>query len=173
MTDQARNMSEIIKEMSQLVLRHRRKVPSSEATHVAVFFANAVWNESVGLAGSRENYCHVWETVEAENPELWIEFKSNDINAMIDELVKYKKAHHPNDRRRILVCGIHQSSVRVEWIPEVAPGVDSRWEMALYGLIRAGAREEAIRVIQEMRGVSRGEAETRVNVVEASLPMAP
>ena len=116
---------------------------------------------------------HVWETVEADNPALWNEFKSNDINAMIDELVEFKRAHYPNDRRRILTCGMLDFNVHVEWLPEVGPGVDSRWELQLYGLIGAGERENAIRFIQETRGVSRGEAETRVNVVEASLPMAP
>jgi hypothetical protein len=166
-------MSEIVKEMSQLLLRHPYKVPSSEAAHVAVFFANAAWNESVGLTDSRQGYRHVWETIEADNPALWNEFKSNDINAMIDELVEFKRAHYPNDRRRILTCGMRDLNVHVEWLPEVGPGVDSRWELQLYGLVRSGEREEAIRFVEQTRGVSRGEAETRVNVVEASLGMAP
>jgi hypothetical protein len=42
------------------------------------------------------------------------EFKSNDINAMIDELVRYKKDHHPDDGRRVLTCGILDGKVRVE-----------------------------------------------------------
>ena len=88
MTAQPRKMSEIMKEMSEILLRHPRKVPSSEAAHVALFFANAAWNESVGLGDSREGCCNVWETIEAENPELWNEFKSNDINGMIDDLVQ-------------------------------------------------------------------------------------
>jgi hypothetical protein len=99
-------MSEIMKEMSEILLRHPSEVPSSEAAHVALFFANAAWNESVGLGDSREGYRNVWETIEADNPELWNEFKSNDIDAMIDELVRYKKEHYPDDRRRILTCGI-------------------------------------------------------------------
>ncbi len=88
LTAQPRKMSEIMKEMSEILLRHPRKVPSSEAAHVALFFANAAWNESVGLGDSREGCCNVWETIEAENPELWNEFKSNDINGMIDDLVQ-------------------------------------------------------------------------------------
>ena len=91
MTAQPRKMSEIMKEMSEILLRHPSEVPSSEAAHVALFFANVAWNESVGLGESREGYRNVWETIEADNPELWNEFKSNDINAMIDELVRYKK----------------------------------------------------------------------------------
>jgi hypothetical protein len=172
MTNRPRKMSEIMKEMAQRVLRHPRKVPSMEAAHVAVFFANAAWNESVGLGGSREGYRHVWETVEAENPELWNEFKSNDINGMIDELVEYKEAHYPNDQRRILSCGIDQSSVRVEWIAAAAPGVDSRWEMGLYGLVRAGETKKAIRFLQQTRGMSNKQAAKRVAEITSSLGMA-
>jgi hypothetical protein len=83
MTAQPRKMSEIMKEMSEILLRQPRKVPSSEAAHVAIFFADVAWNESVGLGDSREGYRNVWETIEAKNPKLWNEFKSNDINAMV------------------------------------------------------------------------------------------
>jgi hypothetical protein len=99
------------------------------------------------------------------------EFKSNDINAMIDELVRYKKDHHPDDGRRILTCGIPDGKVRVEWLNAAAPGVDSKWEMRLYGLVRTGARDEAIRFLRETRGMSRNEATRRVATVAAELGM--
>src|SRR5216683_1488077 len=148
---QPRKLSEIMKEMSELLLRNTRGVPSSEAAHVALFFANVAWNESVGMDGAREGYRNVWNTIEAENPELWNEFKSNDINAMIDELVRYKQTHYPDDRRRILTCGIPDGKVRVEWLNAAAPGVDSRWEMRLYGLVRTGEKDKAMRFLQETR----------------------
>src|SRR5580704_3356806 len=144
MPEQARKMSEILKEMSETLLRNPGGVPSSEAAHVALFFANVAWNESIGLDGAREGYRKVWETIEAENPALWNEFKSNDINAMIDELIRYKNKHYLNDRRRILTCGIPDGKVRVEWLPPSAPGVDTKWEMQLYGLVRTGERPKAI-----------------------------
>jgi hypothetical protein len=84
MAEQARKMSEILKEMSERLLRNPRQVPSSEAAHVALFFANVAWNESVGLDHPREGYRKVWEPIEAENPQLWTEFKSTDINALIE-----------------------------------------------------------------------------------------
>jgi hypothetical protein len=99
------------------------------------------------------------------------EFKSNDINAMIDELVRYKKDHHPDDGRRVLTCGILDGKVRVEWLNAAAPGVDSKWEMRLYGLVRTGARDEAIRFLRETRGMSRNEATRRVATVAAELGM--
>src|SRR3954447_4562102 len=115
MTLQPRKMSEILKEMSERLLRSPGGVPSSEAAHVALLFANVAWNEGVGLDHAREGCRHVWETIEAENPALWNEFKSNDINAMIDKLVRYKQDRYPDDGRRILTCGIPDGKIRVEW----------------------------------------------------------
>jgi hypothetical protein len=169
--DEPRKLSEIMKEMSEALLRNPGGVPSSEAAHVALFFANVAWNESVGMDYAREGYRNVWETIEAENPELWNEFKSNDIHAMIDELVRYKKAHYPDDRRRILTCGIPDGKVRVEWLQPAAPGVDSKWEMQLYGLVRAGARDKAIHFLQETRRMTRNEASRRVSEIAAELGM--
>jgi hypothetical protein len=169
MPEPVRKLSEIMKEMSETLLRNPGGVPSSEAAHVALFFANVAWNESVGLGHARDGYRQVWETIEAENPELWNEFKSNDINAMIDELVGYKKTHYPDDRRRILTCGIPDGKVRVEWLPPAAPGVDPKWEMQLYGLVRTGEKEKAIRFLQDTRRMSRTDAAKRVATVAAEL----
>src|SRR3954452_19095070 len=102
MPDQPRKLSEIMKEMAETLLRNPGGEPSSEAAHVALLFANVAWNESVGLNHARDSYRNVWETIEADHPDLWNEFKSNDMQAMIDELVRYKQTHYPNDRRRIL-----------------------------------------------------------------------
>jgi hypothetical protein len=169
MPAQPRKLSEIMKEMSETLLRNPGGVPSAEAAHVALLFANAAWNECVGLDHAREGYRKVWETIEAENPALWNEFKTTDIDVMIDELVRYKKAHYPDDRRRILVCGMVPGKVHVEWLNPAAPGVDSKWEMQLYGLVRTGKKEEAIRFLQETRRMSRKEATKKVAVVAAEL----
>ena len=45
---------------------------------------------------------------------MWSEFKSNDVDAMIDELVQFKKNHYPDDQRRILICGTPCGKIRVE-----------------------------------------------------------
>jgi hypothetical protein len=119
-------MSEMLQEMSEVLLCNPHVPPSSEAAHVALFFANVAWNECVGLDHAREGYRNVWETIEADNPTLWNEFKSNDIDGMIDELVKYKQEHFADDKRRILTCGIPDGRIRVEWLNEAAPGVDSK-----------------------------------------------
>jgi hypothetical protein len=169
--DLERKLSETLKEMSETVLRNPGGVPSSEAAHVALLFANVAWNECVGLDHARDGYRNVWATIEAENPALWGEFTSTDNNAMIDELVRYKKARYPNDRRRILTCGIPDGKVRVEWLPAAAPGVDSPWEMRLYGLVRTNEREQAIRILRQTRGLSRKVAAQRASEIAAALGM--
>lgn len=88
---------------------------------------------------------------------------------MIDDLVQYKKNHYPDDQRRILTCGIPDGNIRVEWLKAAAPGVDSKWEMRLYGLVRTGEREKAIRFLEETRSMSRNEATRRVAGVTAEL----
>jgi hypothetical protein len=60
-------MSEMLKEMSEVLLRNPRNPPTSEAAHVALFFANVAWSECVGLDHPREGYRTVWETIEADN----------------------------------------------------------------------------------------------------------
>ena len=168
---QPRKLSEVMKEMSEFLFRSPQNTPSSEAAHVALFFANVAWNECVGLDHARESYRSAWESIEAHNPELWNEFKSNDVDGMIDELVQYKKTHFPNDGRRILTCGIPHDTIRVEWVPAAAPGVDSKWEMQLYGLVRTGERKRAIRFLQKTRKLSRTEAAQQVTKIASDLGM--
>ncbi len=49
-----------------------------------MFLADAAWNECVGLDHAREGYRNAWETIEADKPDLWNEFKTT---------------HHPDDQR--------------------------------------------------------------------------
>ena len=169
MLKQINKMSEIMKEMAESLLRNPRKVPSSEAAHVTLMFANIAWNETVGLGHARDGFRSAWEVIEAENPEMWSEFKSNDVDAMIDELVQFKKQHYPDDQRRILTCGIPNGNVRVEWLNAAAPGVDSQWEMTLYGLVRTGEREKAVQFLRETHRMSRKDAAKKVVAVAAEL----
>lgn len=169
MSQEPRKMSEIMTEMAEQLLRNSGGVPSAEAAHVTLMFANIAWNETVGLVHARKGYRPAWESIEAENPEMWSEFKSNDVDAMIDELVQFKKKHYPNDQRRILTCGIPDGKVRVEWLNPAAPGVDSQWEMTLYGLVRTGAQEKAIQFLKETRRMSRNDAAKKVLAVATEL----
>ncbi len=49
MSNQPRKMSDIMQEMAERLIRDPEAAPSSEAVHVALFFANVAWNECVGL----------------------------------------------------------------------------------------------------------------------------
>ena len=171
-TDKPRKMSDIMKEMSERLLRDPQGSPSSEASHVALFLANVAWNECVGLGAEREACCNVWKAIEAEKPDLWDELKSRDIDAMIDELVEYKKAHYPDDRRRIMTCGgTPHGTIRVEWLPPVAPGVDAKWETQLYGMVRMGLEKEAIQFLKKTRKMSQHEALMEVTRIRMKLGM--
>ena len=170
--DQPRKMSEIVKEMLEQLLRDPEGVPSSEALHVALFLANIAWNECVGVGGEREGNRSVWETVAARKPDLWDELKSNDASAMVDELVEYKKAHFPDDRRRIVTCGgTTRGTIRVEWIEPAPPGVDAKWGVQLYGMVRSGMEKEAVRFLQETRKMSREEAMVQVMKIRTQMGM--
>jgi hypothetical protein len=169
MPQQPRKLSEIMKEMAERLLRNPGEEPSSEAAHAALMFANIAWNEAVGLVHARPGYRPAWEMIEAENPTMWGEFKSTDVDAMIDDLVRFKQQHYPDDRRRILTCGIPDGKVRVEWLPAAAAGVDSQWEMTLYGLVRTGQRQQAIQFLRDTRRMSRKDAERKVAAVAAEL----
>ena len=107
--------------------------------------------------------------IEAENPEMWSEFKSNDVDSMIDELVQFKNQHYSDDQRRILTCGIPDGKIRVEWLPSAGPGVDSKSEMQLYGLVRTGESEKAIQFLQDTRRMSRTEAVKQVKKIASDL----
>jgi hypothetical protein len=172
MPDQPRKMSDILKEMLERLLRDPEGTPSSEASHVALFLANVAWNECVGLGAGREACRNVWQAIEAEKPDLWDELKSRDIDAMIDELVEYKKARFPDDQRRILTCGgTPHGTIRVEWLAPAAPGVDAHQEMQLYGMVRTGLDEEAIRFLKKTRKISQQEAVMEVLTIKMKLRM--
>ena len=169
MTAQPQKLSAIMKEMSEQLFRNPVGVPSSEAAHIALMFANIAWNETVGLAHARESYRSAWEMIEADNPEMWSEFKSNDVDAMIAEIVEFKKQYHPDDQRRILTCGVADGKVRVEWLDAAAAGVDSRREMELYGLVSTGERKKTFQFLRETRDMSRNDAAQEVMVVATKL----
>jgi hypothetical protein len=57
----------------------------------------------------------------------------------------------------------------VEWLPAAAPGVDPKWEMQLYGLVRAGQKDKAIHFLKETRSMSQAKAAQKVAKIAADL----
>ena len=56
MTDEPRKMSDIMKDMAERLFRDPDAIHSSEAAHVALFFATVAWNECVGVDHPRHGY---------------------------------------------------------------------------------------------------------------------
>ena len=78
----------------------------------------------------------------------------------------------PDDRRRILTCGgTPQGTIRVEWLPPAADGVDVKWETQLYGMVRMGQMEEAVRFLRRTHRMSRNEARMKVAKIAMELGM--
>lgn len=169
MPNNDKKMSEILKEMSERLLRSPDATHSPEAASLALMFAHFAWNETVGLDFPRQNYRPTWQSIEAENPAVWNEFKSTNIDGMIDELIEYKKQHFPDDQRRIVTCGLIDSKIKVNWLLPAAPGVDSKAEMRVYGLVMTGRREEAKQFLQETQQMSPREAAKAVKKVARTL----
>jgi hypothetical protein len=59
--------------------------------------------------------------------------------------------------------------VHAEWLNPAAPGVDSKWEMQLYGLVRTGQKDKAIHFLQDTRRMTRNEASRRVSEIAVEL----
>jgi hypothetical protein len=45
----------------------------------------------------------------------WAELISTDPEALITQLAAYRKRHHPNDHRYLVVCGMRDEQVHAEW----------------------------------------------------------
>ena len=104
--------------MACAVLSRPEAVPSSEAAHAALLFAHIAWNRAAAVGAPGANYSPMLREFEGSNPRLWNELKSADAEALIIELAAYKQAHHPNDHRHVVVCGMLGDNVHVEWIED-------------------------------------------------------
>ena len=141
--------------------------------HASLFLANMAWNKSLGLDQPWEVVVPVLKAFESEQPDLWAELKLRDAEAMVDELVRFKRAHHPDDRRRILSCGIPEGKIRVEWLEPAPPGEDPGWEMQLFGLIMTGDTKGAIQFARKTWSLTEAQARTRVAGIAARVGPIP
>ena len=92
---------------------------SSEGCAAALLLAHVAWMKRTGqpLGGDQLGlYRKGLSALKAENPKCLRELKSNDCEAMIQELVNLKRALYPADDRIIRLCALTpQQTVRVEW----------------------------------------------------------
>lgn len=164
-----RKMSDIMLEMLGVVLKDPEAETSTAAAQVGLMTANLAWNESIGAISGRKQLKDLIRSIEAEEPELWRELKFKNSDVLIDVLLDYKKKHFPDDHRRIIVCGIIDDKIRVEWLKPAEPGVDSDREMALYSMIYFGDNKKAIKFVMESEGLSREAATKKVADITAQI----
>jgi len=111
-----RKMSEIMKELALMSFRDPQAVPSSEAAHAALLFAQVAWNRALGL--DMTPYKELLKVFLRSNPNLWAELRSRDAETLIEEMRQAREQRYPADRRVVVVCGMLEENVHVEWCEE-------------------------------------------------------
>lgn len=109
-------LSAIMKELAILCFKNPNKLPSSEAAHASLLFAQVAWNRS--LKHDLYDYRKLLKVFLRSNPKLWSELKSKKSEILIKKLQKIKETRYPEDTRVILVCGMREGNVHVEWCGE-------------------------------------------------------
>jgi hypothetical protein len=109
-------LSGIMKELAMMCFRNTKTVPSSEAVHASLLLANIAWNRALG---QNVPDCEVLlMEFTRSNPKLWSELRVGNTDALIGTMMKAKEHLYPNDRRIVLMCGMRESNVHVEWCEE-------------------------------------------------------
>jgi len=117
--DRERRLSEIIKEMALRLLKKPDAVPSMAAAETALLLASAAWNSASGEPGLRNHHREMLKKFDWGGASPWAELRSSDTDWLIVELVEYKQAHYPNDRRRIVAAGMSpEGKIQVQWVEE-------------------------------------------------------
>ena len=109
-------MSGIMNELATMCFRNTRTVPSSEALHASLLLANIAWNKALGR--DVPNCEELLMEFTRSNPKLWSELRSGNTEALIETMMKAKEQLYPKDRRVVLMCGMREGNVRVEWCDE-------------------------------------------------------
>jgi hypothetical protein len=110
-------MSEIMKKLAMMCFRAPMVAPpSSEAAHVALLLAHVAWNRALGH--DMQAYQDTLKVFLRANPNLWSELCSRDAETLIEKLRQAKASYYPTDRRVVMVCGMREGNVYVEWCEE-------------------------------------------------------
>ena len=111
-----RKLSEIIKEMACAVLKDPDAVPSSEVAHAGLLLAHVAWNRANGGNHPQPDYAQVLRAFTQSRPDLWDELTAREPDKLIEELVRYKNDRYPDDGRVVIVCGMREEKVHIEWV---------------------------------------------------------
>ncbi len=106
-------LSAIILELAQTAFAKPKAIPSSEAAHAALLFAQVAWNRELGH--ETEGYQKLLKVFVKSNHKLWSELSSRDPETLIKTMSQVKARRYPEDIRVIIVSGMREGNVHVEW----------------------------------------------------------
>jgi hypothetical protein len=109
-------LSAIMLELAQSAFINPKAIPSSETAHAALLFAQTAWNRSLGH--DTTGYHELLKVFLNSNPNLWSELRSRDPETLIEPMRQAKESRYSADVRVIVVCGMREGIVRVEWCDE-------------------------------------------------------
>ncbi len=115
MTDTSK-MSGTMKKLALMCFRAPTNAPTSEAAHASLLLAHVAWNRALGH--DTQAYKELLMVFSRVNPDLWSELCSHDAEVLIETMRQAKEQLYPTDRRAILVCGMREGNVHVEWCEE-------------------------------------------------------
>lgn len=111
-----KKLSEIIKEMAQQILKEPDDPASEPAAVASLMLAGVAWNYANGDKASRDQHRVLIDGIDWDSVTPWAELRTSDTEKLISELVDYKRAHYPNDLRRIVSTELSpEGNVRVQW----------------------------------------------------------
>lgn len=111
-----RKLSDIMKELALLSFKNPKVPPSSEAAHASLLFAQVAWNRTLGH--DIKDYKELLKVFLRSNPNLWSELKYRDAEGLIEIMREAKESRYPTDSRVVLVCGMRDGNVHIEWCEE-------------------------------------------------------
>lgn len=111
-----RKLSEVITEMALRLLKDPEADSSEPATMASLMLASAAWNSAIGDNAMREQHRELTDQIDWEGVTPWEEMRISDTEQLIVELVDYKRAHFPNDLRRVVATEMTpEGHVRIHW----------------------------------------------------------
>ena len=110
-----KKMSDIFKEMAMTVLKNPNSIPSSEAAHAALLLSHVAWNRSIGEGFNHKDCEQLLRQFEKAQPNFWKELKSRNWESLVDDLISFKEQYYHDDKRIVVVCGMRDHKIRVEW----------------------------------------------------------
>jgi ABC-type Zn uptake system ZnuABC Zn-binding protein ZnuA len=108
-----KKLSDIAKKMAASILR--RKNASPEAVSIALQMVHIAWNYAGEDYREEPGYIHGIQEIEKSILSVKEEFVMDDLEKLIERLMKHKSDHYPNDQRVIFSCGYQDGNVKVLW----------------------------------------------------------